>query len=191
MKIVIGKGKMCWALTLVLLLAALGGRVWQELRSERGMCSAAAVGDLKTLGRLLALEIPLDVPGAKGRIPLSCAVRAGQLQAVEILLAVGADPNVPDEGGNVPLYYAVAHNYPQVAARLLAAGADPHWQNDAGESLFFLAAKGDRALVALLQERSELLDKVQVLESDGNLFCAAHSGCLPGSSHCLWSWSQM
>jgi Ankyrin repeats (3 copies) len=84
---------------------------------------AAESGDIQTLRAILAAEVRIDAPDARGRTALMLAASRGQAESVDVLLAHGADPNAADAIGTTPLKAALAADQPAIVAALRRAGA--------------------------------------------------------------------
>jgi uncharacterized protein len=84
---------------------------------------AAESGDIQTLRAILAAEVRIDAPDARGRTALMLAASRGQAESVDVLLAHGADPNAADANGTTPLKAALAADQPAIVAALRRAGA--------------------------------------------------------------------
>jgi ankyrin repeat protein len=123
----------------------------------------AAGGGHKAMVELL-LQHGAAVNAAEGdsQTALHRAAARGYLSVTETLLAAKADVNAQAENGRTPLTLAVEKGVVPVAAALLAHGADPNiicrprqgWGTDrttTGAPLHFAVARGDEAMVALLQ----------------------------------------
>jgi ankyrin repeat protein len=65
----------------------------------------------------------VNLPNARGQMPLHVAAGAGEVELVESLLAAGGDPNAKDPGGRSVLVYALERRNVALAERLIRAGA--------------------------------------------------------------------
>lgn len=108
----------------------------RKLGAECDICTAAYIGDVAQVRRLLAED-----PGLANRpspyityypcsgTPLRNAAAAGHLEIVQLLLEYGADPNLRIEGiaplGQA-LHEAVCHRHRAIVELLLAHGAHPN-----------------------------------------------------------------
>ena len=113
--------------------------------------SAAIVGEVDAVRRLLELGLPVDATDAQGCTALLRAAGGGHRGVVELLLAHGADPRLAARSGATPLSAAVSMRQVDIVDRLLAAGA-PLDQRLPGEVsvLMLAAALGLPDLVARL-----------------------------------------
>jgi ankyrin repeat protein len=113
--------------------------------------AAAAVGDIKTLDRLL--QGSTAGPNAyshDGWTPLHLAAFFGQRAAVERLLAAGADLNAVSRNAlqNTPLHAAVAGGHVEVSLLLINAAADVNVADAGRHTPFHIAAEAGYVPVA-------------------------------------------
>jgi len=85
--------------------------------------TAAGLGDVEELSRLLAAGADINATDDEGVNALQWAARAGQAEAAGVLIAAGADPNVAHDGGATPLHFAAHNSGVEVTHILLKAGA--------------------------------------------------------------------
>ena len=85
--------------------------------------TAAGLGDVEELSRLLAAGADINATDDQGVNALQWAARAGQAEAARVLIAAGADPNVAHDGGATPLHFAAHNGGADVTHILLKAGA--------------------------------------------------------------------
>ena len=85
------------------------------------MCSAASLGDLDTLRRLIESGAELDGADYDGRTALHLAAAEGHGEVVAYLLRLGADCRRRDRFGGTPLDDALRHAHDHVAEQLRAA----------------------------------------------------------------------
>ena len=102
--------------------------------------SAAMVGDVDALRRLLDLGLPIDAVDAQGCSALLRAAGGGHRSAVELLLARGADPRLAARSGATPLSAAVSMRHLEIVDRLLAAGAALEQRLPGNVTVLMLAA---------------------------------------------------
>ncbi len=105
------------------------------------MCSAAGLGDLAALERLIASGAEVDAADYDGRTALHLAAAEGQVAAATLLLGKGARVGVVDRWGGTPIVDAVRHRQRPVVALLVSRGARVHGNHAA--QLCALAAAGD------------------------------------------------
>lgn len=84
-------------------------------------------GDVASVRRLIASELPLDEFDEIGRTPLHYAVVAESVEIAALLLDAGADVNAHDEAhaGNTPLAEVAGRCSSEIAEVLIVNGADP------------------------------------------------------------------
>ncbi|MBV9613311.1 MAG: ankyrin repeat domain-containing protein [Acidobacteriaceae bacterium] len=140
-------------------------------RSSEPLAKAAATGDLKLLGKLLAgaslenrqtalvwaarsgqpgaIELliragvdPNFTWGVNGWPVLMHAIHKDQPGSVEMLLEHGADVNQRGGNGETPLMMAAGYGYTDIAGILLEHGADAHATLSNGENALDFAAEG-------------------------------------------------
>ncbi|WP_221031925.1 ankyrin repeat domain-containing protein [Actomonas aquatica] len=89
--------------------------------------SAAYVGDLVTVRRLLLEAVDPNVPDGYGRTALCHAAGRGHLHVVEELLGSGAWPDLHEDYDTypTPLMMAASNGHLEVVQMLVAAGANP------------------------------------------------------------------
>jgi ankyrin repeat protein len=114
-------------------------RAFAEHSEQENLVSAAEIGDMKTLRRLLAAGISPE--SRKGQwSALNRAVLFGQAEAVEALLKGGANINDHSTGIGSVVYLAVAARRDTLLSRLLERGADPNLTPDWGLTPLMIAA---------------------------------------------------
>ena len=102
--------------------------------------SAAIVGEVDAVRRLIDLGLAVDASDAQGCTALLRAAGGGHRPVVELLLARGADPKRASRSGATPLSAAVSMRQGEIVDALLAAGA-PLEQRLPGEvTVLMLAA---------------------------------------------------
>jgi ankyrin repeat protein len=113
--------------------------------------SAAIVGEVDAVRRLIDLGLAVNATDGQGCTALLRAAGGGHRAVVELLLARGADPRAAARSGATPLSAAVSMRQLDIVERLLAAGA-PLEQRLPGEVtvLMLAAALGLPDLVARL-----------------------------------------
>ena len=87
------------------------------------MHEAARTGDLATVQRLLAEEVPTNRP-EDGYLPLHLAAKGGHTAVIEALIAHGAVPNAPGKNDSTALHVAAIAGQANVVPVLVAAGAN-------------------------------------------------------------------
>ncbi len=115
---------------------------------------AAAVGDAKRVGELLASDSSLrNAYSADGWTPLHLAAFFGREQAALALVEKGANLQAlsTNENRNTPLHAAVANHQTNLVRMLLAGGADVDAKTGAGWTALHTAAfNGDRVIAEIL-----------------------------------------
>lgn len=90
---------------------------------------------------------------------VACAANALTL-VIELINVWGATVNVQSSSGNTPLHYAAVNGHANLVDVLLRYGADQSLPNHNGEIPFDLAKQTPGAAGLLLQNRTELADKI-------------------------------
>ncbi len=93
---------------------------------EMNLRSAAFVGDLLAMRRVIAGGARIDWADYDGWTPLFWAVFADRIDAVRLLLKKGANVNHKDKSGRTALYWAALRLPPDIIEVLLAHGAVPN-----------------------------------------------------------------
>jgi ankyrin repeat protein len=129
-------------------------RAFAGVSEEEGLVSAAELGNLKTLRRLL--DAGISPESRKGQwSALSRAVLFGQVEAVEVLLDAGANINAPNPALGSAVYLAAAARHNTLLSRLLQRGADPNLTPDWGLTPLMVAAQqGNLSAVSILLEHA-------------------------------------
>ncbi|GMF50752.1 unnamed protein product [Phytophthora fragariaefolia] len=87
---------------------------------------AVKSNDLETAGRLLALDVDIEVRSEDNSFtPMCWAAHAGNLEMVQLLLVEGAQVNTRTPSGFSPLLLAASGGHATVVQQLLMKGADP------------------------------------------------------------------
>jgi ankyrin repeat protein len=114
-------------------------RAFGDLSEQESLVSAAEIGNMKTLRKLL--DAGISPESRKGQwSALNRAVLFGQAEAVEALLAAGANINSHNAGIGSAVYLAVAGRRDALLSRLLERGADPNLTPDWGLTPLMVAA---------------------------------------------------
>eukprot|EP01065_Artemidia_motanka_P042811 TRINITY_DN57_c0_g3_i1.p1 TRINITY_DN57_c0_g3~~TRINITY_DN57_c0_g3_i1.p1 ORF type:complete len:751 (+),score=204.23 TRINITY_DN57_c0_g3_i1:55-2307(+) len=87
------------------------------------ICDAAASGDMKRLGELIAVARDLNRGDYDRRTPLHLAASEGHYDAVVLIANRGADLNVEDRWGGRPLDDSIREGHTRVAEFLRSRGA--------------------------------------------------------------------
>lgn len=66
----------------------------------------------------------VDIPNARGQVPLHLAATMGMTCFVELLIAAGASVNLQDEDGYTPLHYAVRNLHQEIVEILIKNNAN-------------------------------------------------------------------
>ena len=111
------------------------------------MCSAAALGDVEALVRLLSSGAEVDVADYDGRTALHLAASEGHVAAAELLIHKGARLTAVDRWGGTPLHDAIRHRHRPLVELLRRHGA--RLPATPAAELCGLAATGDMAALAL------------------------------------------
>jgi ankyrin repeat protein len=102
--------------------------------------SAATIGDVDAVRRLLDLGLAIDTPDAQGCTALLRAAGGGHGAVVDLLLARDADPQLGAHTGATPLSAAVSMRQGAIVERLLAAGAKLEQRLPGDVTVLMLAA---------------------------------------------------
>jgi len=105
------------------------------------LVSAAALGDVDTVKKLLRKGADPNQPEKRDTTPLLAAVVANHQDVVEALLGEGADIEKATANGVTPLFAAVLLNHEDLAMFLLDRGASPHAKNSAGATVLAIASQ--------------------------------------------------
>jgi ankyrin repeat protein len=134
----------------------------EELRASGGeldVFEAAALGELDTLGRILADDAAQARAWSDdGFTALHYAAFFGHARVAQLLIDAGADLEAPSRNEEFaldarPLHSASAGRHDEVCRVLLEAGADPNATQHGGFTPLRQAEQnGDSELVALLRE---------------------------------------
>lgn len=101
--------------------------------------SAAIMGDLGAVRRLLALGMPVDTADSQGCSALLRAAGGGHDAVVELLLERGANVELAASTGATALSAAVSMRHRAIVERLLAAGAPIEYRLPGGITVLMLA----------------------------------------------------
>ena len=93
--------------------------------------TAARIGSIQDIERLLDEGAYVDASDTEGWSPLMLAVREGHALAARGLLRAGADPNARSRSGEYPLMWAVEAGRAQLVCDLMDVGADTKVVDDA------------------------------------------------------------
>ena len=126
----------------------------QDAMGRTALAWAAARGDRRSVGTLLASHANPNIIDAQISGPLSNAAAQGHTACVELLLQYGADPDPPRPDGvrkGNPLNVASRNSKDiMILKRLLDFGADVNQTTAEGKTPLFHAARNDNAAFALL-----------------------------------------
>ena len=111
------------------------------------MCSAAGLGDVAALERLIASGAEVDVADYDGRTALHLAASEGHVAAAELLIGRGARLTAYDRWGGTPLHDAIRHRHRPLVELLRRHGA--RLTASPAAELCSLAAAGDAVALAL------------------------------------------
>src|SRR4029453_10308558 len=131
-------------------------RAFGEHSEQENLVSAAEIGNMKTLRRLLNAGVSPE--SRKGLwSALNRAVLFGQAEAVEALLDGGANINGHNTGIGSAVYLAAAGRRDALLSRLLERGADPNLTPEWGLTPLMVAAQQGNlsAVSALLAHRAD------------------------------------
>ena len=125
-------------------------RAFEEHSEQENLVSAAEIGNMKTLRRLLRAGVSPE--SYKGQwSALNRAVLFGQTEAVEALLDAGAGINAHNMGIGSAVYLATAGRRDALLSRLLERGADPNLTPEWGLTPLMVAAQqGNLPVVSVL-----------------------------------------
>ena len=93
--------------------------------------TAARIGSIQDIERLLDEGAYVDASDTEGWSPLMLAVREGHAVAARGLLRAGADPNARSRDGEYPLMWAIEASRSQLVCDLMDVGADTKIVDDA------------------------------------------------------------
>jgi ankyrin repeat protein len=146
-----------WTLVLIGWLGATAGCAPNKfclgcVSEQESLVSAAELGDLKALRRLL--DSGISPESRKGQwSALNRAVVFGQVEAVEALLNAGANINAHNPRIGSAVYLAATARRDELLARLLDRGAEPNVTPDWGLTPLMVGAlQGNLAAISLLLE---------------------------------------
>jgi lysophospholipase len=111
------------------------------------MCSAAGIGDVAALERLIASGAEVDGADHDGRTPLHVAAAEGHVAAAELLIHRGARLTAHDRWGGAPLHDAIRGRHRPLVELLRRHGA--RLTASPAAELCSLAAVGDAVALAL------------------------------------------
>jgi len=125
----------------VLMFVSCQGQPHPKPATDGTIWSAASVGDLPQVERLLQQGIKVDERDNGGKTPLHYAVQSKNVKLVRLLIERGADVNAKVSGNVTPLMLSVdmAFGDPEIALELLKAGADVTIQDTGGDSALLIA----------------------------------------------------
>ncbi|MDJ0974969.1 MAG: ankyrin repeat domain-containing protein [Planctomycetota bacterium] len=149
-----------------------------ERGARHDLLTAAAVGDLETIGKLVDRGDPVDLRMHwSGTTPIMWAARRGQTAAVKRLLERGASRDVVSNHGLMAMHYAAQGGETACARVLLDAGAliDPS-DRDGTTPLHEAAKAGHAAMIAFLVEQGASVNARHQSESFTALYEAAFNG---------------
>ena len=112
---------------------------------------AAARGDSRTVGQLLACGANPEKKSVKNGSPLHYAVEA-DVSTAQMLLDAKADVNITDEWGSIPMHYVISR-MSSLIKRMADLGADIEKHNAFGQTPLCIACQYGQAYTA-----KELLD---------------------------------
>jgi ankyrin repeat protein len=127
--------------SLVLLFSSCNERPNPKPVTDGTIWSAANVGDLPQVERLLQQGVKVDGRDKSGKTPLHYAVQSKNVKVVRLLIQHGADVNATTFGNVTPLMLSVdmAFGDPDIAMELLRAGANVKVQDTNGDSALLIA----------------------------------------------------
>jgi uncharacterized protein len=96
----------------------------QPSPAARDMLDAAARGDAKTLGRLIAEGAPLDPVNGARQTPLLLAVQGNHLAAAEVLIKAGSSINAQASNMDTPWLLAGALGRTEMLRQMIPRGPD-------------------------------------------------------------------
>ncbi|XP_072904374.1 ankyrin repeat and death domain-containing protein 1B-like isoform X2 [Hemitrygon akajei] len=88
------------------------------------------------------LQLDLNKPTEKGKMPYHLAAENGHLEMVEALRKLNYNTQKKDKEGNTPLHLAAWNGHVTVLTVLLSEGNLINEENEEGETAFYLAAVG-------------------------------------------------
>ena len=104
-------------------LAASSGVATADMFMPADVLSAAANGDVDSLERMIALNVPLDVRGVDESTPLIVAAARNQTSAVRVIADAGVDLDAVDYNGKSALMHAAEQGNADIAQCLTDAKA--------------------------------------------------------------------
>lgn len=143
---------------------------------------AAARGDVRVAGGMLADGASIDDRTADGAAPLMLAAGHGQLRMVGFLLAHGARIDAPDARGQTALHRAAREGHAAVVRHLLGSGAALNIRDRHGRTPLLLAARQawqDNSEIARILARAGAKVTLGTYRGVTPLMAAARAGHTP------------
>lgn len=164
-----------WLLLFIIALTIFSGLCWLDVRPAPTLHSAAAVGEVKQVKKLLASGVDVNMPDQAGLTPLMYAVQGGSHEVINLLLSAGVDLNRGGPQGNTALHLAAQQSDAHATEQLLSAGADFTRHNTEKATPLYLAVQSGSPAVDLLIKAGSVVDD-ESCAREGYLFCAVRSG---------------
>jgi cytohesin len=122
---------------------------------DKALLSAAEIGDLDEVHRILDKGADIEAKDDHGRTPVSWAAERGHAEAVGVLLKAGADIEAKDGYGRTPVSWAAERGHAEAMGVLLKAGADIEAKDDyfGRTPVSWAAERGHAEAVGVLRNR--------------------------------------
>ncbi|GAA7762191.1 uncharacterized protein ACUXAV_001130 [Cupriavidus metallidurans] len=131
---------------------------------DHNLITAASIGDLDLVNRLLKAGASAQATDERGRTALLAAVYNRRGDVMRVLIQAGADVNRKDDEGNSPFLLAAATNQIDVVRLALSHGADLNSTDRYdGTALIAASQHGNVEIVKLLISAGVPVDRVNQL----------------------------
>ncbi|XP_068735681.1 uncharacterized protein [Montipora capricornis] len=129
----------------------------QSNSEESLLHSAAKVGDVNTIEKILPNELDIDSRNSNGATPLMIAALEGRLDAFSVLIERKSDPTLKGKDGWTLLHYAAKGGNNVIIEKLLSLGLDIDSRSSDGATPLMIAAIWDRldAFSVLIERKSD------------------------------------
>ena len=129
----------------------------QNNSEESLLHSAAKVGDVNTIEKLLSIELDIDSRNSNGATPLMIAAFEGRLDAFSVLIERRSDPTLKNNDGWTLLHYAAQGGNNVIIEKLLSLGLDIDSRSSTGATPLMIAAYNGRldSFSVLIERKSD------------------------------------